>query len=261
MSTFMLQVQFFEQGAFSLSVYGCYHGWNYEIFGGYPWYVRKDLAYAGTFPWSGAVKERNALLSPAFSGIRLPEYVQAQYDATLRQVPTREDVSEDTRDFQRMFYLNVKWFMNTLLTRKDRMSMANSLEVRVPFADYRLVEYAYNIPRDMLFYNGREKGLLRKALTGVLPEGVLWRKKSPYPKTFHPQYVNAVCRALDGLIHEKGCRIAELLDMGAVHTLLQTQGRSFGRPWFGQLMTGPQLIAYLLQLELWMREYNVIVEV
>lgn len=232
-----------------------------EIFGGYPWYVRKDLAYAGTFPWSGAVKERNALLSPALSGIRLPEYVQAQYDATLQRVPCREDASEDTRDFQRMFYLNVKWFMNTLLTRKDRMSMANSLEVRVPFADYRLVEYAYNIPRDMLFYNGREKGLLRMALTGVLPEGVLWRKKSPYPKTFHPQYVNAVCKALDGLIHEKGCRIAELLDMGAVHTLLQTQGRSFGRPWFGQLMTGPQLIAYLLQLELWMREYGVIVEV
>lgn len=232
-----------------------------EIFGGYPWYVRKDLAYAGTFPWSGAVKERNALLSPALSSIRLPEYVQAQYDATLRQVPCREGASEDTQDFQRMFYLNVKWFMNTLLTRKDRMSMANSLEVRVPFADYRLVEYAYNIPRDMLFYNGREKGLLRKALTGVLPEGVLWRKKSPYPKTFHPQYVNAVCKALDGLIHEKDCRIAELLDMGAVHTLLQTQGRSFGRPWFGQLMTGPQLIAYLLQLELWMREYGVIVEV
>ena len=232
-----------------------------EVFGGYPWYVRKDLAYAGTFPWSGAVKERNALLSPAIKKISLPEYVQAQYDATLSEVVHLPDASEDTREFQRMFYLNIKWFMNTLLTRKDRMSMANSLEVRVPFADYRLVEYAYNIPRDMLFYEGREKGLLRKALTGVLPEEILWRKKSPYPKTFHPQYVNAVSEALTGLVHEKGCRIAELLDMGAVHTLIETQGRSFGRPWFGQLMTGPQLIAYLLQLELWMREYGVIVEV
>ncbi len=232
-----------------------------EVFGGYPWYVRKDLAYSGTFPWSGAVKERNALLSPALQKIHLPEYVQAQYDATLAQVPHIPDASEDTREFQRMFYLNIKWFMNTLLTRKDRMSMANSLEVRVPFADYRLVEYAYNIPRDMLFYEGREKGLLRKALTGLLPEEILWRKKSPYPKTFHPQYVNAVSKALDERIHEKGCRIAELLDMGAVRTLIDTQGRSFGRPWFGQLMTGPQLIAYLLQMELWMREYGVIVEV
>ncbi len=232
-----------------------------EVFGGYPWYVRKDLAYAGTFPWSGAVKERNALLSPALKKIRLPEYVQAQYDATLGKVPHLPDASADTREFQRMFYLNIKWFMNTLLTRKDRMSMANSLEVRVPFADYRLVEYAYNIPRDMLFYEGREKGLLRKAVTGILPEEIVWRKKSPYPKTFHPQYVNAVSATLDALVHEKGCRIAELLDMGAVHTLIETQGRSFGRPWFGQLMTGPQLIAYLLQLELWMREYGVIVDV
>jgi asparagine synthase (glutamine-hydrolysing) len=66
-----------------------------------------------------------------------------------------------------------------LLTRKDRMSMANQLEVRVPFADHRLVQYAYNIPRDLLFYDGREKGLLRKSLTGILPDEVLWRKKSP----------------------------------------------------------------------------------
>lgn len=232
-----------------------------EVFGGYPWYVRKDLAHAGTFPWSGAVKERNELLSPALKKTRLPEYVQAQYEATLSKVPHLPDASEQTREFQRMFYLNIKWFMITLLTRKDRMSMANSLEVRVPFADHRLVEYAYNIPRDMLFYEGREKGLLRKAVTGILPEEIVWRKKSPYPKTFHPQYVNAVSSSLDALVHEKGCRIAEILDMGAVHTLIRTQGRSFGRPWFGQLMTGPQLIAYLLQLELWMREYGVIVDV
>ena len=103
-----------------------------EVFGGYPWYVRKDLAYAGTFPWSGAVKERNALLSPALGNIHLPEYVQAQYDATLSEVPHLPEAFGDTREFQRMFYLNIKWFMNTLLTRKDRMSMANSLEVVFP---------------------------------------------------------------------------------------------------------------------------------
>jgi len=228
-----------------------------EVFGGYPWYVRKDLAYAGTFPWSGAVKERDALLGPALKGIGLPEYVQRRYDETLAKVPGLSDDSEEERAFRQMFYLNIKWFMNTLLTRKDRMSMANSLEVRVPFADYRLVEYAFNIPRDMLFYDGREKGLLRLALTGLMPDDVLWRKKSPYPKTFHPQYVTAVCDAMEGFVNAEDCRIAEVLDMDAVRSLISTQGRSFGRPWFGQLMTGPQLIAYLLQFELWMREYGV----
>lgn len=140
------------------------------------------------------------------------------------------------------------------------MSMATNLEVRVPFADVRLVEYAYNIPRDFMFYEGREKGLLRKALTGILPEEILMRKKSPYPKTFHPEYTEAVCRALKTLTRDKGCRIAEILDMRTVRSLINSQGGSFGRPWFGQLMRGPQLIAYLLQLELWMREYNVTIE-
>ena len=232
-----------------------------EIFGGYPWYVRKDLAHAGTFPWSGAVRERHALLSPALSHIRLPEYVQAQYEATLIQTPVSPDASEEEAAFKRLFYLNVKWFMNTLLTRKDRMSMATSLEVRVPFADYRLVEYAFNIPRDMLFYNGREKGILRKALTGLLPEEILWRKKSPYPKTFHPAYVGAVCAVMEGFLRDTDCRISDLLDARAVRELVNTEGKSFGRPWFGQLMMGPQLIAYLIQLELWLREYHVVVQV
>lgn len=231
-----------------------------EVFGGYPWYVRPDLAYEGTFPWSGAVQEREALLSRGVRKICLPEYVQAQYDATLRKVPYGDNDTEQERAFRRMFYLNIKWFMHTLLTRKDRMSMATNLEVRVPFADVRLVQYAYNIPRDMMFYEGREKGLLRRALMGLLPEEILLRKKSPYPKTFHPQYTDIVSTMLSNLIDDKGCRIAELLDMHAVRSLIETRGVSFGRPWFGQLMRGPQLIAYLLQLELWMREYNVVVE-
>lgn len=230
-----------------------------EIFGGYPWYVRSDLAYADTFPWSGAVREREALLAKELSNVKVREYVQNQYEQTLRNTPVSPDTPPEQAAFRRLFYLNVKWFMNTLLTRKDRMSMATSLEVRVPFADHRLVQYAYNIPRDMLFYDGREKGLLRKALEGVLPEPVLWRKKSPYPKTFHPQYVEAVCSMMDGFLHDKDTRLGEIVDLKSVRALVDSKGASFGRPWFGQLMTGPQLIAYLIQLEIWMREYRVTV--
>ena len=232
-----------------------------EIFGGYPWYVRKDLAHAGTFPWSGAIKERCALLSPELSQARLAEYVQAQYAGAIEKAPVAADMTQEEAEFRKLFYLNVKWFMNTLLTRKDRMSMATSLEVRVPFADHRLVQYAFNIPRDMLFYGGREKGLLRKALSGILPDAVLWRKKSPYPKTFNPQYVGAVCAALDGFLRDSACRIGEILDLRIVRELIDTQGKSLQRPWFGQLMTGPQLIAYLVQLELWMRMYGVRVRI
>lgn len=226
-----------------------------EVFGGYPWYLRPDLAAKGTFPWSNSVRERAALLSPALSHIRLTDYVQAQYEQTLGEVPLEEDGSRDP--MKQLFFLNIKWFMTTLLTRKDRMSMASSLEVRVPFADYRLVEYAFNIPSEYKFYNGREKGLVRKALEGLLPEEILWRKKSPYPKTFHPQYTALVQDSMRRILQNKNARILELIDQTALTDLVNSGGASFGKPWFGQLMTGPQLIAYLIQVEQWLQHYNI----
>jgi len=140
---------------------------------------------------------------------------------------------------------------------KDRMSMANSLEVRVPFADYRLVEYAFNIPNEIKFCDGREKGILRKALRGILPDEIICRKKSPYPKTHHTQYTKAVQQWMREILNDKNSPILNLIDINVVNEIVESGGTSFNKPWFGQLMTGPQLIAYLIQLDTWMREYNV----
>lgn len=228
-----------------------------EIFGGYPWYWREDLAYADTFPWSGAVKERQALLSPDLRHIRLSDYVQARYEETVAKVPDAPGLPEEEARLKKLFYLNVKWFMNTLLTRKDRMSMATSLEVRVPFADYRLVEYAFNIPRNILSYGSREKGILRKAMDGILPRDILWRRKSPYPKTFNPVYTLGVRSWMNEILSDPASPVLQIIDRETVQKIVDTEGRSFTRPWFGQLMTGPQLIAYLIQTDVWMRKYRV----
>ena len=91
-----------------------------------------------------------------------------------------------------MFRLNTDWFMQTLLTRKGRMSMYSGVEMRVPFCDHRLVEYAYNLPWKLKSLHGREKGILREAFSGILPERIAWRKKSPYPHTFCPAYFDRV---------------------------------------------------------------------
>src|SRR5690606_2066550 len=131
-----------------------------EIFGGYPWYTKLSDFYTNTFPWAQSVELRKAIIKD--KNLPIEAYVQEKYLDTLRQVPKLSDESKDDARMREMFYLNIKWFMLTLLNRKDRMSMANSLEVRVPFADYRLVEYAFNIPRQIKLLNGREKGLLRE---------------------------------------------------------------------------------------------------
>ncbi|MBU3189339.1 asparagine synthase (glutamine-hydrolyzing) [Clostridium bowmanii] len=231
-----------------------------ELFGGYPWFTREEDINATTFPWSKSVSDRKSILSHDLQSLPLEAYVQEKYDESLRQVPSLSGESQRENRMRELFYLNIKWFMITLLTRKDRMSMSNSLEVRVPFADYRLVEYAYNIPMDMKYYKGREKGLLRESLTGLLPDDVLWRKKSPYPKTHNPNYTIAVQKWMNSILQDKSSPILQIINKEKVQEIVDSGGLAYGKPWFGQLMAGPQLIAYLIQVDTWLREYKVIIE-
>ena len=153
-----------------------------------------------------------------------------------------------------MIRLNERWFMQTLLDRKDRMSMHNGLEVRVPFCDHRIAEYLYSVPWAMKDYHDHEKGLLRYAMRGLLPEKVLWRKKSPYPKTHHPIYRQTVTDMLNEALQEEHAPILQLIKREKLDELL-TSNRPV--PWYGQLMTTPHPIAYLVQLNAWLKDYGI----
>lgn len=228
-----------------------------EIFGGYPWFRRQEDIYATTFPWSKSIKERQSILSDDFLKLPLEDYVQSKYNKTLKEVPLTSYESTYEKKMKQLFYLNMKWFMQTLLTRKDRMSMANSLEVRVPFADHRLVEYMWNVPIEMKFCDNIEKGLLRRAVKDILPEGIINRRKSPYPKTHNPTYQKVVQQKMKRILEKPSSPILPFINIEKVTQIVETGGKSFDKPWFGQLMTGPQLIAYLIQVNIWLEEYNV----
>lgn len=178
-------------------------------------------------------------------------------EKTLAQTDYLDTDTSADRKIRRMFMLNFYWFMQTLLDRKDRCSMAHGLEVRVPFCDHRIAEYAYNIPSEMKFFSGREKGLVRKAMEGILPDDVLWRKKSPYPKTHNPDYMKLMIERFLSIVNSDDCRITELLDKSRLLELAETEGKSFSKNWYGQLMTQPQIFAYFLQTEFWLKKYDV----
>ncbi|MFZ5815634.1 MAG: asparagine synthase (glutamine-hydrolyzing) [Bacillota bacterium] len=229
-----------------------------EIFGGYPWFHKEEALGAGTFPWVRMLPERVRLLKPGLTGpIRAEEYVAQRYADSIAEVPQLpgEEPLEARR--RAMFYLNMTWFMATLLDRKDRMSMAASLEARVPFCDHRLVEYVWNIPWAMKTYGGREKGILRLALQGILPEEVRERRKSPYPKTHNPNYYKAVRDWVLQILADPNARLHEVVDAEAVRQLARQEQTATGLPWFGQLMGGAQYFAYLGQVETWLRRYKV----
>jgi asparagine synthase (glutamine-hydrolysing) len=229
-----------------------------EIFGGYPWFHRKqDLERPG-FPWSRSVSERQNLLKTHWQDkLKLNDYMMDKYQQSISETPRLAGESVEESKRRELFYINMIWFMTTLLDRKDRMSMGASLEVRVPFADHRLVEYVWNIPWDIKMYRGREKGILRKAFEGVLPEEVLYRKKSPYPKTHNPAYTVAIQKILKEIVQDKSSALHEFFNQEYLKSILESGGNAFKEPWFGQLMTGPQLMAYFVQLHTWFKEYQI----
>ena len=227
-----------------------------EIFGGYPWFHMADVESG--FPWMRSTEERIKLLSDSWQKkLNLKEYVNAKYEETLAETPLLDGETGVDKARRQLFYLNMLWFMTNLLDRKDRMSMGASLEVRVPFADHRLVEYVWNIPWEMKMHDNREKGILRKALEGILPDDILYRKKSPYPKTHHPEYTKGVSEWLKTIRSQKDSVLHTLLDRKQLDQLLETEGSSFKVPWFGQLMKGPQLIAHLAQIHTWFEAYRI----
>ena len=216
-----------------------------EIFGGYPWYRDPEIRDADGFPWSQNIESRAAMLNPAIK--RGSDYVRERYLQTCRESDILPGTDQTERRMKEMVNLNFRWFMQTLLDRKDRMSMYSGLEVRVPFCDWRIAEYLYAVPWAYKDHQGREKGLLRHAMAGLLPPEILLRKKSPYPKTWDPRYMELVSARLRKLLEEKDAPIFHLVRREALEGLLES---SSGRPWYGQLMTGPQTIAYMLQVDM-----------
>lgn len=228
-----------------------------EIFGGYPWFHRREMYDGRHFPWSNNLDLRAGLLRPEIrTELDLEGHVSQRLEETLARVPTLPGESEEQVRARQLSYLNIHWFMSTLLDRKDRCSMVSGLEVRVPYADHRLAQLVYNIPWEYRCRGGEPKALLRDAGAGLLPEEVLHRRKSPYPKTHNPSYEALVKEQLVSVLRDSSQPIHRLLSEETVTGLLG-QTFDYGRPWFGQLMAGPQLLAYLLQINFWLAHYQI----
>lgn len=226
-----------------------------EIFGGYPWYRDKEIRMTDGFPWSQVTSLRASLLKEDIKKkINPTNFVYQKYLDTINKVSGEFDKTPTDKRMREMYLLNIYWFMQNLLERKDRMSMSCGLEVRVPFCDYRIAEYLYNVPWEYKDYKGREKGLLRKAFEDILPEDIVWRKKSPYPKTHNPSYKQEIDKEFLNMVNNKNSPIFEILDRQELLKLVNTTDTIY---WYGQLMATPQTKAYLLQINYWIKELNV----
>lgn len=225
-----------------------------EIFGGYPWYRDKKIRAINGFPWSQSINYRKSFIKDEINIQNHEEYILSRYKNTIINTSKNEGISPLESRMKEMMKLNIDWFMQTLLDRKDRMSMYSGLEVRVPFCDYRIAEYLYSVPWEYKEHNSYEKGLLRESMKEFLPDEVLWRKKSPYPKTHNPEYLRIVSNMLNEIIYCHSSPILSFIKKSELEKLIHTD---VSEPWYGQLMTTPQTIAYFVQINYWLEKYKI----
>ncbi|MGW7572025.1 asparagine synthase (glutamine-hydrolyzing) [Streptomyces tendae] len=166
-----------------------------EVFGGYPWF-HDERRHAETFPWLAGqhslIESSGHLSEDLGPALGLGEHIAESYRAAVAETPLLDGETGLDQRMRVVSHLHLTRMVQMLLDRKDRMSMAVGLEVRVPFCDHRLVQYVFNTPWSLKTFDGREKSLLRAATRDVLPESVANRKKSGYPGTFDPTYVEAI---------------------------------------------------------------------
>ncbi len=228
-----------------------------EIFGGYPWFHREACLKAHTFPWTMDLSARQVLLKDSFiQALDMEDYVKNAYEASIASTPRLDGENGTEARRREIAWLNLNWFMQTLLNRMDRASMYSGLEARVPFADHRIIEYLWNVPWEMKAAGRVPKGLLRKAAEGLLPREILYRPKSPYPKTYDTRYEALLSQHVKELLHDSASPVMEFLDKEKTETFLSNPS-DYGKPWYGQLMAGPQLLAYILQIDFWLRTYHI----
>ena len=228
-----------------------------EIFGGYPWFHKQECFDAETFPWTMDLNARKALLNDEFlERLNMDDYVANAYHQSVAETPrSPSDTPKEARR-REIAYLNLKWFMQTLLTRMDRASMYSGLEARVPFADHRMIEYIWNVPWDMKTKDGVVKHLLREAGKDLLPPEIMNRKKSPYPKTYDKNYEALLTAWMKELMGDSSAPVMQFLSKKKLERFMASPS-DYGKPWYGQLMAGPQMLAYLLQINFWLKEYKI----
>ena len=231
-----------------------------EVFCGYPWFNPESGDALDGFPWSGSLELRESLLTEeARTTLKLREYVSDTFSTHLAVAEPGFECSPRERRMKILQKLCFEFFMPNLQERAVRMCEGTGVRVLTPLCDDRLVAFVYNVPWEMKFLGGREKGLFRQAVRDLLPDRLLWRKKSPYPKTCSPQY-SALARQLAlGMLSDRDAPIFDWVDRQRVLALAQSSLNPAETPWFGQLMAGPQLLAYLWQINAWLRERHVTV--
>lgn len=225
-----------------------------EIFVGYPWFFNTHLNNDELFPWSKNVYGRTFFLNDSLKNmLNIEQYIRSKFKESLANTPLLQDEDEDEKKLKQVIYVNSLWFMSTLIDRTQRAAYFLDMQPRLPYASPSLAQYLYNVPSIIKIKDNIPKFALRHAYSDIIPKEISNRKKSPFPKTYNPSYSNALVAILNEEVLNKNAPLYPFIKEEEVKQMVTTHDQ----PWFGQLMKGPQQMAYLIQINYWLKKYNI----
>lgn len=227
-----------------------------EIFGGYPWYYRDKTE--ALFPWIRNVDTRQNLLNKKYQHLNLKDYLKKSFDILIKDYEENPYENNEEKRWRKLTYINIYSFMQQLLYRQETITNANNIVALAPFIDIDLVEFAYNLPSKYKYNLKKEKSILKDAFIDKIPMEIIEKKKNPYPKTFSPIYEELVYKKIKEYLNDSESNINKFFDKEKIIDLINNKNTTI--PFYGQLMTNIQFLAYLIQFEEWIKEYNIIFE-
>lgn len=227
-----------------------------EVFGGYRWFHDNDAIAAETFPWlskatANLFDGKSFFNSSFIQSLQMDEFLKDSYQTALNNVPVLKSDSAENLRMRKMTHIHLTRYVQSLLDRKDRMSMAVGLELRVPFCDHRLVEYAFNIPWEMKKFDRREKSILRAAAKDLLPPSIVQRIKNPYPATQDPAYEIELRKKTKFVIEDKTSNLSQLLNVNKIKDFLSNEISDYSP------LHNRMAMERIVGIHTWTKEYNV----
>lgn len=222
-----------------------------ELFGGYVWFHQAELRNRNTLPWAPSEQFLSVFSSDLQKGVSFKDYITARYHEAMTEVPDLRGEKAVSSRIREIAYLYLTRFVPALLDNKDRLSMRNGLEVRVPFCDHRLVQYVFNVPWDIKNAGGRPKGLLREATKDCLPRAIYERRKTGFPALTDPVFEEEIHQRLKDELRSPNSVLSDLVLPDKVYSLCHPDATDTS------VWRSVDSVSHLLQIADWLRTYRV----
>lgn len=205
-----------------------------------------------SFPYTFSENIRGNLINKNIASSKvLQEYIEDKYKDITKDILLLDDDTIDDIIYRKNTYITIKWYIHAFIQKINHLASNIDLEIVLPYLDYKIIEYIYNIKctkqhSKYLLYN-----LFNKLYPNISPNS------SNICESYDPQYISILEHELKKILNDSSSKLLQIIDKDYVIQILKQKGTNLISSHNDELITYPQLLAYLIQIEYWLNIYEI----